>query len=121
MHGDSRVVAIRYVPTVVITGTERVHICYSLHGASCGCLFRRGCGSVIIQGAKRVYQRSKVQEKAGGDFAGFFSKLVCCPTIFMPREHKKKSARVRLNSPEALQSVGQPSPATSSLPVCVIP
>ena len=31
---------------------------------------------MIIQGAKRVYQRSKVQEKAGGDFARFFSSVL---------------------------------------------
>ena len=37
MHCDSLVVAIRYIPTVDIMGTERVHICYSLHGMSCGC------------------------------------------------------------------------------------
>ena len=35
MHGDSLVVAIRYVPTVDIIGTKRVDICYSLHD-SCG-------------------------------------------------------------------------------------
>ena len=37
--------------------------------------FRRGCGSVIIQGVKRVYRRSKTQEQSGGNFAGFFGSV----------------------------------------------
>ena len=81
--------------------------------------FRRGCGFVIIQGAKRVYRRSKAQENAGGYFAGFFGSVV---QSFLCQENagRKKSARVWPSSPEALQSVGQPSSATSSLPVCAI-
>ena len=38
--------------------------------------FRRRCGSVIIQGVKRVYRGSKAQENAGGGFAGFFGTVV---------------------------------------------
>ena len=82
--------------------------------------FRRGCGFVRIHGAKRIYRRSKAQEKAGGYFAGFFGGVVQ-PFLCQENAGRKKSTRVQPNSPEALQSVGQPSTATSSLPVCVMP
>ena len=70
--------------------------------------FRRGCGSVIIQGSNPVYQRSKAQEKAGGDFASFFGTVVQS-FLCQGNAGRKESARARPNSPEALQSVGEPS------------
>ena len=37
--------------------------------------FRRGCGSVIIQGGRRVYELSRAQEKRG-ELACFFVNVV---------------------------------------------
>ena len=55
--------------------------------------FRRGRGSMIIQGARRVYRLSKAREKAGCDSASFFGSAAQ-PFLCQGNAGRDKSARV---------------------------